>query len=332
MSFVDELSIYIKAGHGGDGVVRWRRESKVPKGGPAGGDGGRGGDVYIRGVRDVALLSQYTHREAFEAENGTAGAARNCTGASGEDLYIDLPVGSLVTNKDNGTVFELTEENEEKKILSGGEGGFGNTRFKSAIDQAPRKQTDGKEGEEGNFYIELKLPVDAGFVGLPNAGKSSLVNELTNAKSEVGSYEFTTLSPHLGDLYGFVLADIPGLIKGAAEGKGLGHKFLRHVSRTKMVVHCISLENDDVVVAYEIIRNELSEHDKALIEKPEIVVLTKTDVVPAEAAAEAINAMKKVTNGDVYTTSIIDDESIKVFRDGLIKHLRNDFGTLEGKE
>jgi GTP-binding protein len=186
----------------------------------------------------------------------------------------------------------------------------------------PHQQTDGKPGDAGRFHIELKLPVDAGFVGLPNAGKSSLVNELTNAKSDVGAYEFTTLSPHLGDLYGFVLADIPGLIKGAAEGKGLGHTFLRHVSRTKLLVHCVSLENENVVEAYQTIRGELVAHNEALEEKPELIVLTKTDTVDEVSLAAAKDALESESEAVIYTTSILDDDSLKVFQDGLVKRLR----------
>jgi len=323
MKFTDEITIKVKAGDGGDGVIRWRRETGVPKGGPAGGDGGDGGDVYVQAVRDISLLSQYAHKDMFEAEDGEAGGSNKRTGKSGEDLTIDLPVGSVITDTTTQANFELTKEGDTRKLLEAGEGGLGNVQFKSSTNQAPRKQTDGTNGGEGVFHIELKLPVDAGFVGLPNAGKSSLVNELTNADSQVGSYEFTTLSPHLGDLYGFVLADIPGLIEGAADGKGLGHTFLRHVSRTKMLVHCVSLENEDVVEAYRIIRKELRAHDEVLTSKPEIVVLTKTDTVDEAAVAAAQESLRAETDADIHTTSIIDDKAIKRFRDALVVYLRN---------
>lgn len=324
MKFTDQITVYIEAGDGGDGVIRWRREAGVAKGGPAGGDGGDGGDVYVRAVRDISLLGRYAHKDKFEAEDGEDGGSNNRTGASGEDLTIDLPVGSVIKSAETQSGFELTEEGETRKLLSGGEGGLGNTQFKSSTNQAPYKQTDGEEGGSGHFHIELKLPVDAGFVGLPNAGKSSLVNELTNADSQVGSYEFTTLSPHLGDLYGYVLADIPGLIKGAADGKGLGHEFLRHVSRTKMIIHCVSLENDNVVEAYQTIRDELAAHDEKLAKKPEIIVLTKTDTVDESTVEKAKETLAEVAeHDDIYTTSILDDEAIKTFRDGLVKKLRS---------
>jgi len=320
--FVDQITANVEAGNGGDGVVRWRREAGVAKGGPAGGDGGDGGDVYVQAVRDISLLSQYAHKDFFKAEDGEAGARQNMTGKSGEDLVIDLPLGSVITDSETGQSLELIEEGETKLLLAGGDGGLGNTQFKSSTNQVPHQQTDGKPGDAGRFHIELKLPVDAGFVGLPNAGKSSLVNELTNAKSDVGAYEFTTLSPHLGDLYGFVLADIPGLIKGAAEGKGLGHTFLRHVSRTKLLVHCVSLENENVVEAYQTIRGELVAHNEALEEKPELIVLTKTDTVDEASLAAAKDALESESEAVIYTTSILDDDSLKVFQDGLVKRLR----------
>lgn len=324
--FVDQIQVHIKAGDGGDGVVRWRREAGVEKGGPAGGDGGDGGDVYVKAVRDVNKLSQYAHKDRFEAESGEDGGSNNRTGKGGEDLVIELPVGSVIKNAKDKTAFELLEEGETRKILSGGEGGLGNAHFKSSTNQAPQKQTDGKEGEAAEFLIELKLPVDAGFIGLPNAGKSSLVNELTGADSKVGQYEFTTTSPHLGELYGYVLADIPGLIEGAAEGKGLGHEFLRHVSRTKMLVHCVSLKRDNPTEAYEQIRNELGEYDPELAKKPEIVVLTKADTVDDESLHSIKDTFENKIDDTVYTTSILDDDSIKSFRDKLVKILRSDLG------
>jgi len=279
MNFVDQIQVHIKAGDGGDGVVRWRRSAGEDRGGPAGGDGGDGGDVYVRAVRDINLLGKYAHKDEFRAENGEDGGSSNRTGAGGEDLVIDLPVGSVIKYADRETGFELLEEGDKRLLLAGGEGGLGNTNFKSSTNTTPTKQTDGKPGEKDDFLIELKLPVDAGFIGRPNAGKSSLVNELAGTESKTGSYEFTTTSPHLGDLYGFVLADIPGLIDGAAEGKGLGHEFLRHVTRVKQLVHCVSLTEDDPLQAYDDIRAELTSYGEALDEKPEIIVLTKSDEV-----------------------------------------------------
>ncbi len=279
MAFVDELKIHIKAGKGGDGVVRFLHEKGKDKAGPAGGNGGKGGDVYLRAIRDIGILSRYKNIKEFFAENGEAGMKKSMHGKNGKDLIIDLPIGSVVTNQETREKFNLVEDGKVIKVLSGGKGGLGNEYFKSAVNVKPEKQTDGKRGEEADFYVEVELVADAGLIGLPNAGKSSLLNELTNAKSKVGAYQFTTLEPYLGDMYGYILADIPGLIEGASEGKGLGHKFLRHIKRTKVLLHCLSLENEDLVKAYKVIRNELKEYSEELAEKKEVVILTKTDMV-----------------------------------------------------
>jgi len=323
MEFTDQIQIHIKAGDGGDGVVRWRQSAHEPKGGPAGGDGGDGGDVYVKAVRDVNLLARYAHKDQFRADDGQDGGEDNRTGADGDDLVIELPVGSVIKYGKRREGFELLEEGEERLLLSGGQGGFGNTHFKSSTNQSPTKQTDGNPGEEDDFLIELKLPVDVGFVGRPNAGKSSLVNELTGADAKTDSYEFTTKSPHLGDLYGFVLADIPGLIDGAANGKGLGHEFLRHITRTKQIVHCVSLTEDDPLQTYEDIRSELTSYGEGLRDKPEIIVLTKADEVSKEDIANTKESIADQTDNPIYSTSILDDESIKQFRDNLIQSLEN---------
>ena len=242
--FVDELEIYAKAGNGGNGVVRWRQEKYHPKGGPAGGDGGFGGDVYVRGVKDLNRLSKYTGNKKFIAANGSNGTNSSQHGANGGDMIIDIPVGSRVTDIERQRVFEILKEGELVKVLKGGRGGLGNEYFKSSTNTTPLESTNGTSGEEGNFLIEVALVVDVGLIGFPNAGKSTLLNSLTNAKSKIGAYPFTTLEPHLGDLYGYTIADIPGLIAGASAGKGLGHKFLRHVARTKMLLHLISLDEE----------------------------------------------------------------------------------------
>ncbi len=319
--FVDELTLEIKAGKGGDGVVRWRQEKFVDSGGPWGGNGGRGGDVYMRAVRDVGLLSRYTGEKAFAAQNGTPGSTKSKQGVHGEDLYIDVPVGSRVTERERNRVYQLLTEGEVVKILKGGNAGFGNEHFKSSTNRSPDTATKGRLGEAGTFYIELLLAVDVGIIGFPNAGKSTLINALTRARSRVGAYPFTTTEPHLGDFYGYVLADIPGLIEGASEGKGLGHKFLRHIERTQMLLHCISLTESDTQSAYETIRTELKNFDSTLGEKEEFVVLTKTDLASPEVIARALAefSQKGIT---AYALSAETGEGVKEFGDILVSKLR----------
>lgn len=319
--FVDEITIYAKAGRGGNGVVRWRHEKFVDKGGPAGGNGGRGGDVYMRAVRDMNLLARYTGSKEFKAEEGTPGDKSSRHGSAGQDCYIDVPVGARVTDISRQRVFTFDTEGEIHKILKGGTGGLGNEHFKSAINRSPDKSTLGRAGESGDFLIELSLIVDVGIIGFPNAGKSTLLNALTKAKSRIGAYPFTTVEPHLGDLYGFTLADIPGLIEGASKGKGLGHKFLRHTQRTKMLLHCISLEDEDVAGAYKTIRDELGVFDTGLLEKDEWVVLTKSDLVDAAVAVEK-KALVEAYAKNVYVVSALDEAGIKELQDALTAYLQ----------
>jgi GTP-binding protein len=311
--FVDEITIRARAGKGGDGVALWLHEKGKEFSGPAGGNGGRGGDVYVVAVRDLGLLLQYRTVKEFAAENGQSGMNRSMTGKGGEDLDIPLPLGSIVKNLKTNKVIRLETEGERVLILEGGRGGLGNEHFKASTNTRPKEFTLGKEGEEAEFYIELELVVDAGFIGLPNAGKSSLLNAVTNARSKVGAFQFTTLEPSLGDFHGFILADIPGLIEGAAEGKGLGHKFLRHIKRTKFLIHAVSTENEDVLSAYDTVRKEITKYGGGVEEKKEIVILTKTDLATSEEVAQKIKDLKK-RNPEVYTVSVIDDASLKEFQ------------------
>ncbi|HVT75263.1 MAG TPA: GTPase ObgE [Candidatus Paceibacterota bacterium] len=321
MAFVDEAEFHVKAGKGGDGVERWLHEKGKEFMGPAGGNGGKGGDVYVEGVRDIGILNSYRNVKLFEAEDGKNGDKKGMEGRAGEDLILKLPVGSVVYNKDTEQSLELLREGERVLILKGGRYGLGNEHFKGSTNQRPLQTTDGRVGEEADFHVVLKLIVDAGFVGFPNAGKSSLLNALTNAKSKVAAYQFTTLEPSLGDMYGFILADIPGLIEGASEGKGLGDKFLRHISRTKMVLHCISLENEDIVTAYKAIRAELENYSDDLAAKKEIIILTKTDLVDEKTLAKKVKEAQKL-NPNVLYVSVIDDEQVKALNDALVKILR----------
>ena len=321
--FIDELIIKAKAGNGGDGVVRWRREKFVSHGGPAGGNGGRGGDIYMRAVRDLSLLSKYTGSKEFTAESGNAGEKRSKYGKDGEDLYIDVPVGAKVTEQERGRVYVFDTEGETHKILLGGRGGLGNEYFKSSTNRSPEESTKGKIGEEGIFTIELSLIVDAGFAGLPNAGKSTLLNALTNTAIRVGAYPFTTVEPHLGELYGFILADIPGLIEGASEGKGLGHKFLRHIQRTKMILHCVSLENENPLDTYEIIRSELKKFDPELLTKDEWILLTKADLCTQETVQSVIDSFTRHGLKNLHVVSAETNTGVKELSDALVKHLRS---------
>ena len=321
MAFIDEVKLHIRAGDGGDGVERWLHERGKEFSGPAGGNGGRGGDVYARAIRDIGILNNYKNIKELAAEKGGDGQKKSMHGKDGKDLYIDFPIGSVITNLETGGKVFLDTEGETKLLAKGGRGGLGNEYFKSSTNQRPTQTTPGKEGEHYDFFIEVELVADAGLIGLPNAGKSSLINELTNAKSKVGAYQFTTLEPALGDMYGFILADIPGLIEGASEGRGLGHKFLRHIKRTKILLHCISLESTKLLTDYKTIRKELKAYSKELAEKEEVIILTKTDVMNPKELEAVKNKFAKL-NPNILTVSILDDESIKKLRDDLIKILR----------
>lgn len=326
MAFVDELKIYAKAGDGGNGVIRWRQEKFVPQGGPSGGDGGNGGDVYLEAIRDVGILSKYSHNPEFKAKKGEDGSKKSMKGENGEDMVIQLPVGSVVTNVATGQIFELLKVGEKIKILHGGKGGFGNEHFKASTNTTPYEWTPGKSGQEAEFFVELRLFADLGLVGFPNAGKSSLIQALTNSKSKIGAYAFTTLDPHLGAFYEFVIADIPGIIEGAGKGKGLGTKFLKHISRTKTLVHLVSFEHElekegGMLEAYQSIRNELEAFDPKLLEKDEFILLTKTDIVSEEVQKRVVKQFSKLKK-PLLAVTLFDNDQIKIFEQEILKVLR----------
>ena len=321
MAFVDEAKIYAAAGKGGDGVIRWLRTKENARGGPSGGDGGKGGDVILLGVRDLAALAHYRYEKKFHAEDGEAGKGELKHGVNGSPVFLKVPVGTVARVAETGEEYEITEEDENIVVFKGGNGGKGNARFKSATNQNPFQQTAGKEGGSGNIEFTLKIIADAGLVGLPNAGKSSLLNALTKAKSKVGAYPFTTLEPSLGDFYGRVLADIPGLIEGASSGRGLGIRFLKHIERTGILLHLVSADQDDPIAAYREVRKELEAFGHGLAKKNEIIVLSKADLVSHGELETKAQLLARETDREVLPVSVEDAALLKTFADRLIQLL-----------
>ena len=305
MAFIDELGFHISAGKGGNGVERWRHEKGKEYSGAAGGNGGKGGDVYMRAVRDLGILARYRNTKSFDAQNGEDGMKNSMHGADGKDLIIDVPIGSVITDlrtvetggpgvkKGEGRKITLLTEGETVRILKGGRGGLGNEHFKASTNVRPTETTDGKAGEEGDFKVDVELVADAGFIGLPNAGKSSLLNAFTNADAKVGAYQFTTLEPNLGAMRSFVLADIPGLIEGAAEGKGLGLRFLRHIERNSILLFIVPIDSADIRHDYKILLSELSKYSPELLTKHRILAISKCDLADEELIKMVGKDLKK---------------------------------------
>ncbi|MGE5541400.1 MAG: Obg family GTPase CgtA [Bacillota bacterium] len=321
MALIDQITLHAQAGRGGDGVIRWLHLKGKEKGGPAGGDGGRGGDIVLEGVRDLAALAQYRFNKKFKAEKGGNGDNNNKHGADGADVVLKVPVGTVARMSTTGTTIEILSEGQREIVYKGGNGGYGNAHFKSSVNQNPFESREGRPGQGGDIEISLKLIADVGLIGFPNAGKSSLLNELTNARSKVAGYAFTTLDPHLGDFYGYILADIPGLIEGASAGKGLGSRFLKHIERTRFLVHLVSAEQEDPASAYRAIRNELEAFGRGLAEKPELVVLSKTDVLDPDALKTTLATLSKAVGKEVLPLSILDSDLVKGLSDRLAKEL-----------
>ncbi len=324
MAFVDEVEIYAAAGKGGDGVIRWSHTKEKARGGPSGGDGGKGGNVVLLGVRDYAALAHYRYEKKFRAENGKAGDSASKHGAAGKDIVLRVPIGTLVRVKETGEEYEITKEGESTTLFRGGAGGKGNAHFKSSTNQNPFQKTVGKEGEEGTIKLTLKIIADLGIIGLPNAGKSSLLNVLTQAKSKVGPYPFTTLEPNLGDFYGSIIADIPGLIEGASLGRGLGIKFLKHIERTRILLHLVSASQDDPLEAYKEVRREIELFGHGLKEKSEIVVLSKTDLVSPGECETKIQLLARGTGREVFNVSVEHIADFRKFSGILANILKKD--------
>ena len=291
-NFTDYIKIHVKSGHGGKGSAHLRREKYIPKGGPDGGDGGRGGHIIIKGNKNFWTLYHLKFKQHFKAENGGDGGRQRATGKDGTDVYIEVPLGTVVKDTHTGEMLgEITEHGQELIVAKGGKGGKGNWHFKSATNQTPRYAQSGLPGEERDLTLELKLLADAGLVGFPNAGKSTLLSKLTAAKPKIADYPFTTLKPNLGivsyrDGRSFVMADIPGIIEGAAEGKGLGHYFLRHIERNSILLFLIPADADDINKEYQILLNELQKYNPELLDKKRILAVSKTDMLDDELEKE----------------------------------------------
>ena len=326
MKFLDQVKIYVKAGNGGSGSPSFRREKFVEFGGPDGGDGGKGGSVILISERNLNTLIDYRYQQHFKAERGKDGSGKNKTGKGGEDLYLKVPLGTQVFEEDNKTlIYDFKSQKEEFLVASGGKGGFGNTRFKSSTNRAPKKFTKGGQGEEFWIWLQLKTIADIGIIGLPNAGKSSLLASMTSANPKIANYKFTTINPNLGvasyDDKEITLADIPGLIEGAHTGTGLGIKFLKHIERCKTLLHLIDITEDDLFISYNQVRKELSKYSKDLVKKKEIVVLNKNDLIDEEEKKEKIKKLKNKLKKNIFLMSTMDKKSVSDIKSKLVNYV-----------
>ena len=326
MKFLDQVKIFIKAGDGGSGSPSFRREKFIEFGGPDGGDGGKGGSIILVSERNLNTLIDFRYQQHFKAERGRDGSGKNKTGRGGEDLYLKVPVGTQVFEEDNKTlIFDFKEENEKFVAAIGGKGGFGNTRFKSSTNRAPKKLTKGTFGEEFWIYLQLKTIADIGIIGLPNAGKSSLLASLTSATPKIANYKFTTLNPNLGvamyDDKEITLADIPGLIEGAHQGTGLGIKFLKHIERCKALLHLIDVSENDLINSYLQVRDEMGKYSSELLKKQEIIVFNKIDLIDKNEIKEKIKDFEKIIKKSAFTTSTLDKKSVSDIKSTLLNYV-----------
>jgi GTP-binding protein len=326
---VDDVTITIKAGDGGRGFVHFFRAGHNPNGGPDGGNGGKGGDVYISATHNRSDLSEFSHKKKVAAADGDDGREKNMHGRNGEDVTIYVPLGTTIHDLTRDKTVELMHDDRPFLIARGGKGGRGNTEFKSSTNQTPQNFEWGDEGEVKEIHFVLKLIAQVGFIGLPNAGKSSLLATLTRANPKIANYPFTTLEPNLGVMFTgeekqpLILADIPGLIEGAHTGKGLGIKFLQHIEKTELLVHCIDITDPDPLKTYHIVREEFENYNNGiLLEKPEVIVLTKTDLVQTDVHDKAISKLKKMGK-QIYTASIYNEESLEILKTVLKQKVQN---------
>ena len=325
MKFLDQVKIYVKAGNGGDGSPSFRREKFIEYGGPDGGDGGSGGSVILKSEQNLNTLIDYRYQQHHKAKRGENGSGQNRSGKGGEDLILKVPLGTQVFEEDNKTlIYDFTKIGEEFIAASGGRGGLGNTRFKSSTNRAPRKYTKGTLGEEFTIWLQLKTIADIGIIGLPNAGKSSLLAAITNANPKIANYQFTTLNPNLGvasyDDKEITIADIPGLVEGAHKGTGLGIQFLKHIERCKSLLHMIDVTNDDLKKSYKQIKNELKKYSAKLSKKKELVVLNKVDLIDNNEVKKIIKEFSKNTKSEVITLSTLEKRSVSQIKAKLISY------------
>jgi GTP-binding protein len=325
MKFLDQVKIYVKAGNGGDGSPSFRREKFIEYGGPDGGDGGDGGSVILKAERNLNTLIDYRYQQHHKAKRGDNGSGQNRTGKSGENLILKVPLGTQVFEEDNKTlIFDFIKIGEEFVVAAGGKGGLGNNRFKSSTNRAPRKFTKGTLGEEFTIWLQLKTIADIGIIGLPNAGKSSLLAAITNANPKIANYQFTTLNPNLGvasyDDKEVTIADIPGLIEGAHKGTGLGIQFLKHIERCKSLLHMIDITNDDIKKSYNQVKNELKNYSNKLSKKKELIVLNKTDLIDEKKVKDIVNNFSKSTQSEVITMSTLEKKTISKIKAKLISY------------
>ena len=325
MKFLDQVKIYIKAGNGGDGSPSFRREKFIEFGGPDGGDGGKGGSIILKAEQNLNTLIDYRYQQHHKAQRGENGSGQNRTGKGGEDLILKVPLGTQVFEEDNKTlIYDFTKIGEKYVAASGGKGGLGNTRFKSSTNRAPRKFTKGTTGEEFTIWLQLKTIADIGIIGLPNAGKSSLLAAITNANPKIANYQFTTLNPNLGvasyDDKEITIADIPGLIEGAHQGTGLGIQFLKHIERCKSLLHLIDITNENLVQSYNQVKNELQKYSSELTKKKELVVLNKVDLIDKNIVKNIVTDFSKDKKCEVLTLSTLEKNSVSKIKAKLITY------------